>query len=269
LINALQHVNREKELVTTNERVVECLAKAKADRKLVVRYIQLIENDPSGEYIGTLIATAETVLTALGLYDHLSKPVDLDSDDEHIEQVKIAARGQGLTVPEPDGDTASIRSRLSAFDIKDREVDKLQDRQRARVANRARQGVHPDLQDLAFGPTAGSSSLQAPIQPQSRERAFVSGNLSDYSSSDGYSSGEDYPSHLGPPPTSDQSMGNARSYARYIQQDDEREGKGKGLLEEAGEDDPFADPFDDREEVAGSEMGTPAVERARMDWREV
>ena len=37
----MQLVNREKESVTTNARVQECLAKAKADRKQIVRYVQL------------------------------------------------------------------------------------------------------------------------------------------------------------------------------------------------------------------------------------
>lgn len=158
LINALQHINREQESVTTNSRVIECLAKAKADRKQVVRYIQLVENDVDGEYIGTLLATNEQVLTALTLYDRMAKPIELDSDDEHIDEAMTMATKQGLRVHDADGDTASIRSRFSAFDIQDREVEKLQDKQRLRVEqnNRARaQTVHPDLQDLAFGPTPG------------------------------------------------------------------------------------------------------------------
>lgn len=62
LINALQHVNREKESVTTNLRVMECLEKAKADRKAVVRYIQLVPDvDTTGDFIGSLIATNEQV----------------------------------------------------------------------------------------------------------------------------------------------------------------------------------------------------------------
>lgn len=89
----------------------------------------------------------------------MSKPVELDSDDEHIQQIKQQATQSGLHVPPgADDDATSIRSRLSAFDMQDREVDKLQNKQRSRVeaANRARQqSVHPDLQDLAFGSTAG------------------------------------------------------------------------------------------------------------------
>lgn len=87
----------------------------------------------------------------------MSKPIELDSDDDEIAEAKAQATKQGLSVPPGhDDDTTSIRSRLSAFDLQDREVDKLQEKQRARVerANRARQ-IHPDLQDLAFGPTLG------------------------------------------------------------------------------------------------------------------
>lgn len=114
LINALQHVNREQESVTTNARVVECLIKCKAERKVLIRYIQLVENDSSGEYIGALLATNEQVLTALALYDRMSKPVELDSDDEAIEEAKRQATQQGLTVPDTGAgdDAASIRSTL-------------------------------------------------------------------------------------------------------------------------------------------------------------
>jgi DUF438 domain-containing protein len=41
--------------------VQDCLEKAKADRKALIRYIQLIDNDSEGDYIGTLIATNEQV----------------------------------------------------------------------------------------------------------------------------------------------------------------------------------------------------------------
>ncbi|KAM0746611.1 hypothetical protein T439DRAFT_135117 [Meredithblackwellia eburnea MCA 4105] len=276
LINALQHVNREKESVETNPKVQECLTKAKADRKSIVRFIQLVENDASGDFIGALLATNEQILTAIALYDRMSKPVELDSDDEHIAEMKSSAQKQGLKVPEPDGDTASIRSRLSAFELKDSQLDRLQLKQRARVerVNRARtQGVHPDLQDLAFGSTAGSSSLQSPIEPS--EEPTMSHSLADYSDGSDFSS-SDGEYYSGAPPTSASSSAgnahpniNARSYAQYIQQEDEQTGKGKGLLEE--EEDPFADPFDDDDDDARSfSVHTPGIaEKQRMEWKEI
>ena len=42
LVNALQHVNREKESVTVNERVQLYLGRVKVERKKVVRYSECI-----------------------------------------------------------------------------------------------------------------------------------------------------------------------------------------------------------------------------------
>lgn len=61
LVNALQHVNRESESVTTNARVQQCLEQAKNERKAIIRYIQLIDQDAEGDYIGALISTNEQV----------------------------------------------------------------------------------------------------------------------------------------------------------------------------------------------------------------
>lgn len=162
--------------------------------------------------------------------------------------------------------------------MQDREVDRLQDRQRARIdrVNRARaQNVHPDLQDLAFGSTAGSGgSLPAPIAPRDADDDYRHGGLSDYS--DDYSSSDsDYyaprgTGAAGPSTgsgTGSQPATNARSYAQFIQQDDERTGKGKGLLAEPEEDDPFADPEDGASLYS---VQTPGINQdKRMDWREV
>ncbi|SCV70614.1 BQ2448_3376 [Microbotryum intermedium] len=298
LINALQLVNREKESVTTNARVQECLAKAKADRKLVVRYIQLVDSDAEGDYIGALIATNEQVLAALALYDRMSKPIDLDSDDEEIAQAKMQSERSGLTVPNSDrggvaedDDTTSIRSRLSAFEMQDREVDKLQIRQRQRVqravSNRRVQRLHPDLQDLAFGSSsAGGANLPPPIAPRSQEDTYRHGSLSDYSDSeDDYLSSDGEPYHgAGAPPTSASAStsaaqhhtssafaagGSAKSYAQFIQAEDRKAGKGKGLLAELDEDDPFADPTDD-DAVSLISVNTQGLnEGQRMNWKQI
>ncbi|GAA5904677.1 hypothetical protein JCM6882_008344 [Rhodosporidiobolus microsporus] len=308
LIMALQRVNREKESVTTNARVQECLEKAKQDRKALIRYIQLIthsEKDMEGDYIGTLLATNEQIINAVHLYDRMCKPADLDSDDadsdaEAIELAKQMALEQGLQVPpsatpgdnsRTADDTQSIRSRLSAFDMQDREVDKMQRTQRRRLERHLSSrgqvgagGVHPDLQDLAFGSTAsGSSSLPPPIQPHSAEDVYTHGSLSDYSD---YSSDEDYSSdasvRAGPSASTSTSTSAAapaagatpaRSYAQYVREEDERTGKGKGLLEEPEEDDPFADPFGDSAEAGDAasayEVLTPGISDKRQEWREV
>ncbi|KDE03129.1 hypothetical protein MVLG_06366 [Microbotryum lychnidis-dioicae p1A1 Lamole] len=297
LINALQLVNREKESVTTTARVQECLAKAKADRKVVVRYIQLVDSDVEGDYIGALIATNEQVLVALALYDRMSKPIDLDSDDEEIAQAKMESERSGLTVPSSGGrgdadddDTTSIRSRLSAFEMQDREVDKLQIRQRQRVqravSNRQMPTLHPDLQDLAFGSSsAAGAHLPPPIVPRSREDTYRHGSLSDYSDSeDDYLSSDGEPYHgAGAPPTSASastsaagqhanasavaSGGSAKSYAQFIQAEDRKAGKGKGLLDDLEEDDPFADPTDD-DGASLMSVNTPGLNEGKKDGLE-
>lgn len=267
LINALQHVNREKESVTTNARVQECLEKCKTDRKIVIRYVQLVASaegaDPSGDFVGTLLATNEQALTALALYDRMSKPIELDSDDEHIEEAKKAAIQQGLNVPQADDDATSIRSRLSAFELQDREVDKLQERQRARVERAKRAQTHPDLLDINFGAQAAGPSRGA-----GGEEEYTHGSLSEYSDESDYlsSDGELPPPGRGAkPPTSASSSrtaelpgASARSYAQYV-------GSGqRGLLEEGADEeeeaDPFADPFAD--------PNTPGLQE-RSEWREI
>lgn len=121
-----------------------------------------VESDPSGDFIGTLLATNEQILSALALYDRMCKPVELDSDDDEIAAIRTQAGPTGLEVPPgvgagADDDANSIRSKLSAFDLQDREVDKLQAKQRRRVERvnsyRAQQ-VHPDLADLSFAAPA-------------------------------------------------------------------------------------------------------------------
>lgn len=57
LVNALQHVNREKESVSSNVAVQNQLNKLKESRKQVIRYVQLCEVDKEGEYIGMLISS--------------------------------------------------------------------------------------------------------------------------------------------------------------------------------------------------------------------
>lgn len=65
-MNAITLVNPETDSLQTNDRVQECLSKAKLCRKPIVRYIQLVENE---ELIGTLIDTNERIIAALEMYD--------------------------------------------------------------------------------------------------------------------------------------------------------------------------------------------------------
>ncbi|KAF9244503.1 hypothetical protein BU15DRAFT_42020 [Melanogaster broomeanus] len=179
LVNAITLVNGDKESIATNARVQECLQNAKAIRKPVVRYIQLVENE---EIIGTLIETNERIISALQMYDNL-----LASDHP------------------PDDPAAEIQAGMDAVTITAGELSKLQAQQRATVERakhyrseadgeyrdevRGSTHVHPDLEDLSFGALGSEQgSLPPPIKPSTRHASSAEvewdqtrGSLSDFS----------------------------------------------------------------------------------------
>ncbi|KAG9092701.1 putative actin patch assembly and actin polymerization protein, partial [Ceratobasidium sp. UAMH 11750] len=252
LVNAIKRVNREQESITTNPQVQECLTSAKTIRKQLIKYIQLaIQRE---DIIGTLLDTNERIIAAIQLYDKLSKPPDQDSDDEIRDKLASTAIG------EPPG---------PSHDDRETELEKLQSKQRARVQREISRtslrsnftagaggvgagvaaggvgGLHPDLQDLAWG-GASSSNLQPPIQPSgsAHTEAFTNrGSLSDFSDYD--SSDEE---------THNQSPQHAYSYRHGA------EGP-SGPLSAQEEEDPFADPFAD-----GNEVPTPGIAEKKLHW---
>lgn len=137
LVNALQHVNREKESVTQNARVQDYLVKTKVERKKIIRYVQLVKDE---EFLGSLINANDQIILALELYDHLSKPVELDSDDE---EPLAAISGTGQTAEQKtaariaadDAEIELVRKRIAKarLDAPDSELEKLQTRQRVRI----------------------------------------------------------------------------------------------------------------------------------------
>lgn len=66
LVNALQHVNRERDSVSENAKVQTALTQVKAERKVVVRYIQLCQDE---DMVGALIEANDRIMIALQLYD--------------------------------------------------------------------------------------------------------------------------------------------------------------------------------------------------------
>jgi len=129
LVNALQRVNRESESVTTNLAVQEYLLTVKDTRKKVVRYTQLIEDDPSGDFIGTLLSTNEQIFAALSLYDRWSVPAEQDSDDEAMDAATVAAATNNRQ-PVP----SDMAAKLAKMNLDhETEIMKLQDRQKAEV----------------------------------------------------------------------------------------------------------------------------------------
>ncbi|KIJ21957.1 hypothetical protein PAXINDRAFT_159941 [Paxillus involutus ATCC 200175] len=219
LANALILVNAGKEKIETNTRVQECLQNAKAARKPIVRYIQLVENE---EIIGTLIETNERIISALQMYYNFSA-------SDH-----------------PQDPSAEIQSGMDAVTITPNELSKLRDQQRAAVENARRQQsefsendsddrqevgsstgyVHPDLQDLSFGALESEQgSLPPPIKPSTPHASPGEavwdqhrGSLSDFS--DYESEDERWVPHQPGPSSHTQSRGN------HVE-------------------DPFADPFAD------------------------
>ncbi|KAI0003663.1 hypothetical protein BJV74DRAFT_477399 [Russula compacta] len=225
LVNAITLVNTENDSLLTNERVQECLARAKQIRKVIVRYIQLVENE---EIIGTLIETNERIIAALESYDKLSDPNVTEKDVEEVQHD------------------------LEAVQISGSEVQRLQEKQRAAVQRAVRQRsrieddalgspIHPDLQDLSFGSLGSEQrNLPPPIRPNTRssheEREYSHGSLSDFS--DYESSNEETNRGAG------SSALQARKTHINVSHDDEDEDEyARRHIPE--DEDPFADPFRD------------------------
>ncbi|KAI0068178.1 hypothetical protein BV25DRAFT_528861 [Artomyces pyxidatus] len=229
LINAITLVNTEHDSLLTNERVQECLVKTKQFRKPIVRYIQLVEDE---EFIGTLIDTNERIISALEIYDRLSKPDVTEKDVEEVQQG------------------------IAATHLADSEVQKLQDKQRAAVQRAVRlrervrddeegprgSNVHPDLQDLSFGSLgAEQRNLQPPIRPNSQfsdeAQVYRRGSLSDFSD---YESSDENTHHHRPHYVGPSGSAGRKEYVNVS--DDEDTDAHRHIRDE---DDPFADPFAD------------------------
>ncbi|KAE8224626.1 hypothetical protein CF319_g2509 [Tilletia indica] len=200
LVNALQLVNRDKESVETNTRVQEYLGKVKAERKRVVRYIQLVQQHE--ETLGALIAANDQVLLALQLYDKLSKPPELDSDDEiavssavdgkyvasdaEIELVRrrIAEAGahggasNNVFGDETQQSSSNPHQLVPQFSGASRDADRMGELEKLQYVQRARldrhssfrgdaydenvSGVARDLMDLNFDDDQGAYQQQPP-----------------------------------------------------------------------------------------------------------
>ncbi|KAL1748994.1 hypothetical protein HDZ31DRAFT_79333 [Schizophyllum fasciatum] len=237
LVNAITLVNPEKESLKDNTRVQECLEKAKAIRKQIVRYIQLVENE---EIIGTLIETNDRIIGALEMYDKLSTP-DTQTSESAADAITDGLARTKISLPES-------------------EVARLQQQQRAAVDRARHKGkepqnasqLHPDLEDLTFGSLGQtSSSLPPPMRPTATSErdsgTYDGGSLSDFS---------DYES-------SDEETHNRReassSRKDYLSASDSDEDAAVGFrsANDAGglvdtEEDPFADPFADEAAVGPS-----------------
>ncbi|KAG6821395.1 hypothetical protein H0H93_014192 [Arthromyces matolae] len=222
LINAITLVNPKTDDVRTNERVQECLEKAKLARKPVIRYIQLVENE---ELIGTLIETNERIMGALEKYEQVAAGGAIETTDalaEELGSTHIASHDTGRRT---DGSHSLLGSQSN-----DRHL-------------------HPDLQDLDFGPLgASSSNLPPPLKPSALSddddgREDTRGSLSDFSD---YSSDEE--THAARNAASKQTGQSSKGYT-YTGMDDYSR---TPLNRHNTGDDPFADPFADEVTVGPS-----------------
>lgn len=209
LVNALQHVNREKDSVVDNVRVQDYLVKTKVERKKVIRYIQLVKDE---EFLGGLIAANDQIILALELYDRVSKPADVDSDDEEpladISGDTNAHDRAAAKIKADDAEIELVRKRIANARLApDSEVEKLQSRQRVQIVrhnsrigsmrsfdmspqatgNRGSgSGPISDLIDLDFNEEqhqaqAGRQSTHTRASYPDDESSLATGTLSDYS----------------------------------------------------------------------------------------
>ncbi|KAI6120729.1 hypothetical protein EDD16DRAFT_832681 [Pisolithus croceorrhizus] len=165
LINAMKLVNPDEESVATNSHVKDRVEMAKAARKSIVRYIQLVENE---EMIGTLIAANEQVIAAIQLYDDLATAAAPSKDSSAniqsgVEAMTFHPSGRS-TLHGPKGASSHEHDRSNSV-------------------------VHPDLEDLSFGSLGNEQgSLPPPMRPSTRpgssdddEWDQQRANLSDFS----------------------------------------------------------------------------------------
>jgi hypothetical protein len=263
LVNSCRHINRETENITESPRVQENLDKAKAARRVIVRYIQLVGDE---EYLGTLLDANEKIVEAIKLYDKLSKPAALDSDSEPEDP---RARSDAEQV-------GRIRARLAAQHLEDQRTGELQQLQVQQKAESQRQAarraakapvtdatstqpnlLYDDLKDLDFGSILSNpraARLQAPMRPDSDSGSYDGGSLSDFSD---YDSSEDEYRAAHAAHVKSHSRKSSRSYdyagssrhpdtSTYAALEDEQ--AGAGLMDP---NDTFGDPFADENETLG------------------
>ncbi|KAG6911606.1 hypothetical protein DXG01_011909 [Tephrocybe rancida] len=229
LVNAIRLVNPETDNIRTNERVQECLSKAQSTRKPVIRYIQLVENE---ELIGTLIETNERIMAALETYDKVLAGESSESATDAVARDFASTHISSESAAEGEHTTSEHEGPLQEHDAH----------------------LHPDLQDLSFGPLgASSTNLPPPLRPSALtddedvvKGDNTRGSLSDFSD---YSSDEE--TYRGGASSSSHKQ-SRRDYVD-VSEDPEDEPYSRAPLTKQGTgDDPFADPFADEVAVGPS-----------------
>ncbi|KAL7418472.1 hypothetical protein Q5752_006930 [Cryptotrichosporon argae] len=293
LVNACRHINREVENVTESPKVQDNLDKAKAARRTIIRYIQLVTDE---EFVGTLLDANEKIVESIQLYDKLSKPaaLDSDSDDESIKESDVEAIQRRLQAQRLEADRTGELQQLQEAQKRESQRRQARSTRSAPTPPVAARATHPDLADLDFAAPISASAkapaaarLPPPIRPDSDDGSYIgttNASLSDFSDFDSYDSSDEEwraahgqgsqsrrTSHSAPSGSGSGARGgrsgagaSAGRSARnsvdigrgYANLDDERQASGR-LLDP---NDPFGDPF------ADDELTTPQVEKPRMEW---
>ncbi|WVF73079.1 hypothetical protein IAT40_007898 [Kwoniella sp. CBS 6097] len=274
LVNSCRHIDRTVENVLENPKVQDNLDKAKAARRSVIRYIQVVTDE---EFVGTLLEANEKIVEAIQLYDRLSKPAVLDSDSEDEADAASAKRDEEalarrLQAQKLEADRTGELDKLQEFQKREsarRQLRRQQSNQKAPTPRRAapapkqQVSAYSDLQDLDFGAPIGSSGqggrLPPPMRPDSDDGSVNQGSLSDFSDYD--SSDPEYQAYSRSRaasrrqslagPSGGHRQAPPREYASL--EDDYPQGR-SGLLDP---NDPFGDPFAD-------DNDTPIQEKKRM-----
>lgn len=184
--------------------------------------MQLVENE---ELIGTLIETNDRLVSALEMYDQLIA-TDPDVETEDTKAIMV--------------DTAAINLGSAKSIIHHEQDAKGKDRDSNRPTY-----IHPDLEDLNFGPLGNSSTnLPPPIRPSARsdddfdqDNQDHRGSLSDFSDYES-SDEETHRANAGP--------SFKRNYVTVSDNDGEDSAPfANRTARTQAHDDPFADPFAD------------------------
>lgn len=164
---------------------------------------QLVENE---EVIGTLIETNDRIIAAIEMYDQLSAAWVTKQEtggDDTVSTAAILSTGLAATHLAPPSSQGG--GELSKLQGKQRQAveraRKNSYQAQARSDSQDGSNLHPDLQDLSFGPLGSSSSnLPPPMRPSSRNDGAHSSDdgqyrpggasLSDYSDYDSSDSEE-------------------------------------------------------------------------------
>ncbi|ESZ89651.1 hypothetical protein SBOR_9963 [Sclerotinia borealis F-4128] len=88
LLNALRHINREKERISENKTALQHFDSCKLLRRKILRYIQHVEAE---EWLGGLLHANDELVNALMTFEQLDRSIDADSDsdDDMAEQAHL------------------------------------------------------------------------------------------------------------------------------------------------------------------------------------